>query len=85
MTAQALKKYRTYLTDENGKPVMVQLDLRNKRINTAYNKIMQELENEAVFEMIDAVDNDKNNEWSDFFAVAEDILANRSTKANVQC
>ena len=42
MTAQALKKYRTYLTDENGKPVMVQLDLRNKEMRTFYEAMMED-------------------------------------------
>ena len=44
MTAAALKKYRTYLTDENGKPVMVQLDLRNKEMRTFYEAWMEDLE-----------------------------------------
>ena len=44
MTAATLKKYRTYLTDENGKPVMVQLDLRNKALRHAYEAWMEELE-----------------------------------------
>ena len=40
MTAKALKKYRTYLTYENGRPVMVQLDLRNKEMRAFYEKMM---------------------------------------------
>ena len=44
MTAAALKKYRTYLTDDNGKPVMVQLDLRNKEMRAFYEAWMEDLE-----------------------------------------
>ena len=44
MTPQALKKYRTYLTDDNGKPVMVQLDLRNKALRCAYEAWMEDFE-----------------------------------------
>lgn len=47
MTTATLKKYRTYLTDENGKPVMVQLDLRNKVIRKAYEEWMEDLEDYA--------------------------------------
>ena len=83
MTAETLKKYRTYLTDENGKPIMVQLDLRNNRIKAAYHKIMKELENEAVFEMIDSVDKDETNTWTDFFEVSNEILTKSKKKAHV--
>ena len=83
MTAAILKKYRTYLTDENGKPVMVQLDLRNKQIKEAYHKIMQQLEHVAVFEMINSVDNDEHNTWSDFFEVTDEILAKNKQKTHV--
>ncbi len=44
MTAAALKKYRKYLTDDKGKPVMVQLDLRNKAMRQAYEEWMEDLE-----------------------------------------
>ena len=42
MTVTTLKKYRTYLTDENGKPVMVQLDLRNKEMKAFYEVMMED-------------------------------------------
>jgi hypothetical protein len=44
ITAQTLKKYRTYLTDDNGKQVMVQLYLRNKDIREAQVEMMEDLE-----------------------------------------
>ena len=47
MTAAALRKLRTYLTDDNGRPVMVQLDLRNKTIRKAYEEWMEDLEDLA--------------------------------------
>ncbi|MDZ7935731.1 MAG: hypothetical protein U5M51_12385 [Emticicia sp.] len=47
MTTATLRKYRTYLTDEKGKPVAVQLDLRNKVIRQAYEEMMEDLEDLA--------------------------------------
>jgi hypothetical protein len=44
MTAATLRKYKTFLYDDKGKPVMVQLDLRNKLIKLAYEKAMEEIE-----------------------------------------
>lgn len=44
MKIETLRKYRTYLTDDQGKPVMVQLDLRNKMIRQAYEEMMEDLE-----------------------------------------
>jgi hypothetical protein len=44
MTAGSLRKYKTFLYDDKGKPVMVQLDLRNKLIKHAYERAMEELE-----------------------------------------
>jgi N-glycosylase/DNA lyase len=83
MTVATLNKYRTYLTDSSGKPVMVQLDLRNKRIKKAYEKIMNELEAEATFEMINEIKNDPNNTWSDFFEVTSRVLTDKTTKSHV--
>ena len=83
MTATTLNKYRTYLTDSSGKPVMVQLDLRNKRIKKAYEKIMNELEAESTFEMINEIKNDPNNTWSDFFEVTSRVLTDKTTKNHV--
>ena len=45
MTAIDIKKYRKYTYNEAGKPIMVQLDLRNKIIRKAYEKAMEEIEN----------------------------------------
>jgi hypothetical protein len=44
MTAARLRKYKTFLYDDKGKPVMVQLDLRNKLMKQAYERAMEELE-----------------------------------------
>jgi hypothetical protein len=49
MTASASNKYKTVLYDKKGKPVMVQLDLRNKIMKMAYEKAMEEIE-----DMLDA-------------------------------
>lgn len=49
MTATILNKYKTVLYDKKGKPVMVQLDLRNKMMKMAYEKAMEEME-----DMLDA-------------------------------
>lgn len=83
MTTATLKKYRTYLTDDSGKPVMVQLDLRNKTIKRAYDKMMSELETQAIFEMIGKVKNDPSNTWSDFFEVAQQALEDKQMADHV--
>ncbi len=44
MTVETLRKYQTYLYDENGKPVMVQLDLRNRQVRKLYEQIMDKFE-----------------------------------------
>lgn len=44
MTAETLRKYQTYLYDENGKPVMVQFDLRNRQIRKLYEQLMDKFE-----------------------------------------
>ncbi len=44
MTAAALNMYRTFLYDEQGEPVVVQLDLRNEFLKKAYEKVMEEVE-----------------------------------------
>ena len=77
MTAQALKKYRTYLTDENGKPVMVQLDLRNKRIKQVYEKIMQQLEDEADWDLYEQHKANPDKEARNFFEVVDEILSTK--------
>ena len=77
MTAATLKKYRTYLTDDNGKPVMVQLDLRNKKIRQAYEAIMQKLEDEADWEQYEQYKADPDKSTRDFFEVADEVLATK--------
>jgi hypothetical protein len=44
MTVETLRKYQTYLYDENGKPVMVQLDLRNRQVRKLYEQILDKFE-----------------------------------------
>ena len=44
MTATTFKKYRTFTYDEKGKPVAVQLDLRNKHMRTFFEEMMEDLE-----------------------------------------
>ena len=77
MTAAALKKYRTYLTDDKGKPVMVQLDLRNKIIKSAYQKMIKELEDISDWELYEQYKANPNKETSDFFEVTNQILAEK--------
>ena len=77
MTAQALKKYRTYLTDENGKPVMVQLDLRNKEMRAFYEKMMQQLEDEADWELYEQYKANPDKETRNFFEVVDEILSSK--------
>ena len=36
--------YRTFLYDEKGEPVIVQLDLRNEFLKKTYEKVMEEFE-----------------------------------------
>jgi truncated hemoglobin YjbI len=69
MTAATLKKYRTYLTDDAGKPVMVQLDLRNKMLKNAYEEWMEDLE-----DTMNAMQRD-NDEVVDFETVKTRILS----------
>ena len=77
MTAQALKKYRTYLTDETGKPVMVQLDLRNKEMRAFYEKMMQQLEDEADWELYEQYKANPDKETRNFFEVVDEILSSK--------
>jgi|GEM_PF-5651031 len=83
MTTATLKKYRTYLTDENGKPVMVQLDLRNKKIREAYEAIVQKLEDEADLEIIENYKKEANHEYVDFFETIDKHLADKKQVANI--
>lgn len=46
MTAAALKKYRTISYDEKGKPVSALLNLKNKTMRMAYEKAMEEIEDQ---------------------------------------
>jgi hypothetical protein len=60
MTAASLRKYKTFLYDDKGKPVMVQLDLRNKLIKHAYERAMEVLE-----DMLDIAEAEQRiNDWS---------------------
>ena len=77
MTAETLKKYRTYLIDDNGKPVMVQLDLRNKKIREAYEEMMEKLEDEADWELYEQYKANPEKETIDFFEAANEILASK--------
>ncbi len=44
MTAETFRKHQTYLYDEDGKPVMVQFDLRNRQARKLYEQLMKALE-----------------------------------------
>lgn len=44
MTAATLNMYRTFLYNEKGEPVIVQLDLRNEFLKKTYEKVMEEFE-----------------------------------------
>lgn len=44
MTVEMLKKYKTYLYDESGTPVAVQLDLRNETMRKFYETMMEDFE-----------------------------------------
>ncbi len=48
MKAEAFKKYRTYLSDEDGKRVMVQLDLRNKEMKSFHEAMAEDFEDTLV-------------------------------------
>ncbi len=82
-TLSIFKKYRNYVIDDSGKRIIVQLDLRNKLVRSAYEKIMNELESNAVFETIQKTDKDPTNTWSDFFDVANEILVTKKSKQYV--
>ena len=69
MTAATLKKYRTYMVNDAGKPVFVQLDLRHKVIRDAYEQWMEDLE-----DTITAMERD-NEETVSFEEVKNRILA----------
>ena len=43
MTIATLKKYRTVSYDAHGKPIGVQLDLRNKELRNFYEVMMEDL------------------------------------------
>lgn len=44
MTVATLRKYKAYLYDEHGKPIAVQLDLRNKTMRKFYETMMEDFE-----------------------------------------
>lgn len=44
MTVETLKKYKTYLYDESGTRVAVQLDLRNETMRKFYETMMEDFE-----------------------------------------
>lgn len=44
MTASTLRKYKTITYDEKGKPASVSLNLKNKLMKKAYEKVMEEIE-----------------------------------------
>ncbi len=44
MTASAINKYTSFLYDEKGRKVAVQLDLRNKLMKKVYENAMSQLE-----------------------------------------
>jgi hypothetical protein len=75
MTAASLQKYKTFFYDEKGKPVMVQLDLRNKMMKQAYERAMEELE-----DMLDVAEAERRladaNETRPFDEFAKEYLVN---------
>jgi ribosomal protein L5 len=44
MTVASLRKYKTFLYNERGKPVAVQLDLRNKTMKKFFETMMEDFE-----------------------------------------
>lgn len=48
MTASTINKYKTYLYDENGKPVALQLDLKNKKFKDYIEEMIEDYEDTIV-------------------------------------
>jgi hypothetical protein len=67
MTAANISKYKTLLYDKSGKPIMVQLDLRNKMMKQAYERAMEELEDMLDLEIAEKrlADGEKSIPWSE--------------------
>ena len=59
MNVIALKEYKTYLYDENGNPIFVQLDLRNDVMREFYEQMMEDFE-----DIIDAFEALKESDQS---------------------
>lgn len=58
MTASKLNKYKTILYDVKGRPIVAQLDLRNKLMREVYEQIMEELEDRLDVQEAMVRDND---------------------------
>ncbi len=69
MTVATLNKYKAYLYDEHGKPVAVQLDLRNKTMRKFYETMMEDFEDTLEAR---ARDDEETVSWE---AVKEDLNA----------
>ena len=65
MVASRLSKYKTILYDEKGRPVMAQLDLRNKLMRRAFEKAMEELEDELDVKEAMARDDGQGIPWEE--------------------
>lgn len=68
MNSKTLKRHVTYLYDEKGKLVSVQLNLRNKIIRNFYAQLMEDLE-----DTLDSIEALKEGESVPFEVVIEQI------------
>jgi hypothetical protein len=44
MTASSIQKFKTYLYDANGKPIMLQIDLKNQRFRKFLEEAIEDYE-----------------------------------------
>lgn len=69
MTATSLRKYKTITYDEKGKPTSVSLNLKNKLMRKAYEKVMEELEDALdVQEAMSRIEDGQGRPFDEFVA-----------------
>jgi hypothetical protein len=69
MTETILQKYKTITYDEKGKPVTVSLNLKNKLMKKAYEKVMEEIEDALdVKEAMNRLEDGQGRPFDEFVA-----------------
>ncbi len=74
MTVAELQNHITYFHDEAGKPIVVQLDLRNEVVKDFYARMMEDLED--TLEAIEALKEDNGKRYSMEEIETEMLLSN---------